>query len=298
MFLYLIQIFLVMALDMILFLVFDAGAKTEIGIIDITLRKVNLALLVVVGAVAVQWFLLKMTKNRRLARQTPLWVYKFPPRFRSKWLLVAMLGLPLVLCIAYLFFYAGKPGKQWQPMWQILSPGTAMIYTLFFLFRSFYEELVFRGILFRKMVASITSTASSASSPAPTSAPSLAKRKTARVFAIVFTQAVIFALLHSLNPEFHIVRIFNIFIAAFALGFAALSYFPLAVLFHFLWNYLQAFVLGLDVSGYRFHQAMFRPATPLPSWEDNPLVLLALIAFALFAIREYANRKAPLSRGK
>ncbi len=89
------------------------------------------------------------------------------------------------------------------------------------------EELVFRGYLLGNMMQS-----------------------TSKEAALIFS-ALVFAVLHSLNPNFNLTAFINIFLAGLLLGinyiFTRNLWF--GILFHFSWNFFQGSVLGFPVSG-------------------------------------------------
>ena len=89
------------------------------------------------------------------------------------------------------------------------------------------EELVFRGYLLGNMMQSSSKEA-----------------------ALVFS-ALVFAILHSLNPNFNLTAFINIFLAGLLLGtnyiFTRNLWF--GILLHFSWNFFQGSVLGFPVSG-------------------------------------------------
>lgn len=89
------------------------------------------------------------------------------------------------------------------------------------------EELVFRGYILNNLMHSMPKQAA------------------------LFTSALLFAVFHSLNPNFNLIAFINIFIAGMLLGinyiFTRNLWF--AILFHFSWNFFQGPVLGFQVSG-------------------------------------------------
>lgn len=89
------------------------------------------------------------------------------------------------------------------------------------------EELVFRGYILGNMMQS-----------------------TSKEAALVFS-ALVFAIMHSLNPNFNVTAFINIFLAGLLLGinymFTRNLWF--GILLHFSWNFFQGSVLGFPVSG-------------------------------------------------
>lgn len=89
------------------------------------------------------------------------------------------------------------------------------------------EELVFRGYLLGNMMQS-----------------------TSKEAALVFS-ALVFAVLHSLNPDFNLTAFINIFLAGLLLGinFIFTRNLWFGILLHYNWNFFQGSVLGFPVSG-------------------------------------------------
>lgn len=89
------------------------------------------------------------------------------------------------------------------------------------------EELVFRGYVLHNLLQSMPKEAA------------------------LFLSAIIFAVFHSLNPNFNLTAFINILLAGVLLGlnyiFTRNLWFGL--LFHFSWNVVQGLVLGFPVSG-------------------------------------------------
>ena len=109
-----------------------------------------------------------------------------------------------------------------------------------FLCVAFFEELVFRGYVLRKLLERFS----------PAISLSLS--------------SLIFCLLHCFNPDITILSIINIFLAGLLLGmlFIKTKNIWLATGFHFLWNYVQS-ILGFNVSG------MELPSILHLNFEDN-----------------------------
>jgi membrane protease YdiL (CAAX protease family) len=92
---------------------------------------------------------------------------------------------------------------------------------------SFAEELVFRGYVLNNLMQSVPKEAA------------------------LFTSAILFAIFHSLNPNFNLIAFINIFIAGMLLGVNYIYTRNLwfAIFFHFTWNFFQGPILGFEVSG-------------------------------------------------
>jgi len=89
------------------------------------------------------------------------------------------------------------------------------------------EELVFRGYILSNLMQSMPREAA------------------------LFVSAILFAVFHSLNPNFNLIAFINIFIAGVLLGINYIYTKNLwfAIFFHFSWNFFQGPVLGFQVSG-------------------------------------------------
>lgn len=106
------------------------------------------------------------------------------------------------------------------------AAGILMVFALLVLV-SFAEELVFRGYILNNLMQS------------------LPKESALIVSALLFT------LFHSLNPDFNLIGMMNIFLAGILLGINYIHTKNLwfAIFFHFSWNFFQGPVLGFQVSG-------------------------------------------------
>lgn len=108
-----------------------------------------------------------------------------------------------------------------------VDAGSFLIATVMLVLVSLSEELVFRGYVLNNLMQSMPREAA------------------------LFTSAVLFAVFHSLNPNFNLLAFINIFIAGMLLGVNYIYTRNLwfAIFFHFSWNFFQGPVLGFEVSG-------------------------------------------------
>jgi hypothetical protein len=106
------------------------------------------------------------------------------------------------------------------------------------------EELVFRGYPFQKLVESL----------GPTGAVALA--------------SVCFGLVHLGNPDHTLFSTINTMLVGVPLSIAYLRtralWMPVGI--HFAWNYVQGFVFGLPVSGFRFPATLLNPRVHGGEW--------------------------------
>lgn len=262
MILYLIQILVIIILDTIVFILFSAALGENVAranTVQIDLPRSLLAFGAPAIALLVQFSILQFYKKRKYLAGFFSWLKNGAAR-PAGWKLWAFSALPILVISLY---YASA--YSWS--WRGIEAQTLLFYAMFFFGRSLYEEVIFRGYFLR--LAS--------------------KKKSWReggVLKLIFAQAIVFAGLHSLNPDFEVIRIVNIFLAGVALGALAWVNFPLAVIFHFLWNFVQAIVFGLDVSGYHFDESFYEAPQHLASWEDSPIGLGALALFTALLLNK------------
>jgi membrane protease YdiL (CAAX protease family) len=150
-------------------------------------------------------------------------------RYAIKHLLLGF-GFPLLFILPLLLFLIPF-GIELQKvdMEKVLSSG------LFLLLSATFEELLFRGVLFQKLI----------------------ERKGEIVS--IFSSSLVFALLHSFNPSYSFVAFINIFLAGVLLAvmFVRTYMLWLSIGFHFGWNFWQAFLLASPVSGLNFEIGLF-----------------------------------------
>lgn len=99
---------------------------------------------------------------------------------------------------------------------------------IFFLFAAAIEEVVFRGYILNNLLSSM-------------------KNK----YLALLISSILFALLHSLNPNLSLLSMVNLLIAGVALGITYIYtknlWFP--IFLHVSWNYFQGPIYGFEVSG-------------------------------------------------
>ncbi|MDH5719506.1 MAG: CPBP family intramembrane metalloprotease [Spirochaetia bacterium] len=150
---------------------------------------------------------------------------------------------------------------------------------LFLLFAAFWEEIIFRGFFFKKLFLSKI-------------LKNRTKKRSTAVFLIIF-QALIFSLAHLKNPDIDILKFFNIFSGGFFLGFIAIKNFKGAFLFHFIWNFAQAAVLGLPISGQKLAKPIFYANTS-KNWEDNIITGIIFLTASVFLYRNTIAKRRTL----
>ena len=105
-----------------------------------------------------------------------------------------------------------------------------IIAILIYIFVAYVEEIVFRGYILNNFMLSCNK------------------------FWALFWSSLLFALLHSFNPNMDIFSFLSLFLAGYFLGityiFTKNLWFPIAL--HFSWNFFQS-MIGFNVSGQDFY---------------------------------------------
>ena len=105
--------------------------------------------------------------------------------------------------------------------------GMLIVYAIGFVIQSFSEEFLFRGYMM----------------------PRLSQKY--NIYFVLFAQAIIFSLVHASNPNVSILGLVNIFLIGMVFGMLIIvtDNIMLASGLHFLWNYAQGCIFGINVSG-------------------------------------------------
>jgi len=146
------------------------------------------------------------------------------PVYGSNLRLIAVLMAMAILGVGWITLYFTNDleyhGAMLSP--QNLSTGFILMCVI-----AIAEEAVFRGYILNNLLDSFS--------------PWLA----------LITSAMLFAFLHSGNPEAGMLALFNVFLAGIFLGISYIYTHNLwfAIFFHLSWNFLQGPVLGFPVSG-------------------------------------------------
>ncbi|GAB3380256.1 lysostaphin resistance A-like protein [Lysobacter fragariae] len=154
-----------------------------------------------------------------------------------------LLGMGSMIVVVALMWATGAVRFELDPAHSI-GALCAGLYT--FVFVALFEELLFRGFLFQRLVDG------------------------AGVWVAQFALALLFALAHWGNPDMHgaikVWATIDIALAALMLGMAYLRTRSLAlpIGLHLGWNWMQGHVLGFDVSGVDL------PGWVLPRLQDRP----------------------------
>jgi membrane protease YdiL (CAAX protease family) len=182
-------------------------------------------------------------KKRYLVRYIR-WFTKIKQRLNPA-IALPIVAIPVLIYVYYYYSYTGQ--------YNGFNFHTFLISANFFLIGALGEEFMFRGFFYRYMI----------------------NKNRKYTFLLILLQALIFSYFHVNNPGINIIRFLNIFLAGFLLGFIAIKGFLYAVVFHFLWNFMQAYLLGLSVSGYNFTGSL-NSIFDAYAWENNILTIIVL----------------------
>jgi len=200
--------------------------------------------------------------SRRNHASFSIWISSF--RFKQKNLALVFFIL-LFQCIITLIFTGFNSYS--------FSLRAFIITILFFFFSAFWEEFIFRGFFFRLL-----------------SSKRKKRNRERFIYYLIIFQAVLFSLAHIKNPAVNVLKLLNIFLAGIFLGILALQNFKEAVLFHFSWNFLQAFVFGFPVSGYKLENHLLNTNSFL-EWEDYYSTGVIFILASLFLFYKKHQKK-------
>jgi len=225
-------------------------------------RGVQLVILLIVSRFMVVWF------DRRSFRTLGLWNY---PGFARELAMGAALGSATVTAGAILLLASGRLViVTWTDNWKETTVAAATGFLLVAIAAS-WEEILFRGYPFQRLIESLSPVASVA------------------IFSTFF------GLMHKSNPDATPLSVANTVIAGtfFAVAYLKTRGLWLPLGFHIAWNYVQGCLFSLPVSGIR----MYRPAAilewRLPVWlsgggyglEGSVVTTLLLAALTLWLVR-------------
>jgi len=225
-------------------------------------RGVQLVILLIVSRFMVVWF------DRRSFRTLGLWNY---PGFARELAMGAALGSATVTAGAILLLASGRLViVTWTDNWKETTVAAATGFLLVAIAAS-WEEILFRGYPFQRLIESLSPVASVA------------------IFSTFF------GLMHKSNPDATPLSVANTVIAGtfFAVAYLKTRGLWLPLGFHIAWNYVQGCLFSLPVSGIR----MYRPAAILewrpPVWlsgggyglEGSVVTTLLLAALTLWLVR-------------
>jgi len=243
--------------SLMFFFLLNPGYK--IYTIEIDGKRTLLQTLEIAGAVLTQISVLILLVKRTYFKKYIQWVLTFKPPLNPLFGLLVIL-IPVSLYLNYFYIYQGE--------YYGFNPQGFTFSVLFFFIGAFTEEFVFRGYFFKMVVS---------------------KHKKYALHLIV-AQALIFTFIHFNNPGNSYIRIGVIFLAGCLLGLIALKGFAYAVVFHFLWNFLQAYMLGLNVSGFVFLNS-FNVLQKAPAWENNIFSVIPLLVTIVILLVFYRRNK-------
>lgn len=160
-------------------------------------------------------------------------------KVKNKWLYVRLnlkgwknlgigtgLGILLFSMVFFSYIILLKMGVKTNPKTNWLC---LIFYLQFFIIFAFYEEVIFRGYIFNMI------------------------KKFSTVYHGIFISSILFAVMHSLNPNLNPIGTLNIFLFGILLSILFFSTKSLILItgIHFIWNFLSM-AFGLGVSGVDF----------------------------------------------
>lgn len=147
---------------------------------------------------------------------------------------------------------------------------------LFFVFVAIHEEILFRGYILNNLMTSMNK------------------------YVALAISAVLFALIHGINPNITIVAVVNLILAGFVLG---ISYIHtknlwLPIFFHLSWNYFLGPIFGFEVSGLELNTTIVQEVTGSTLITggkfgfEGSLILTALLIIGFFAIDKFYRTRS------
>ena len=256
---YLMQIFLFRFVQLIMFK-YMYNLKDAVFEVVIDRQRTLFQVIQFAAVFAVQISMFIMLLKKVYLKKYVTWMFSLRQSL-NPFMGISVILIPLGIYVMYFNNFTGEYFEY--------NDETLVLYILFFFIGALAEELVFRGYFYKMLIK---------------------KNRKMATYLVLF-QAVIFTLAHINNPGNSYVRIGILFLAGILLGLIALRGFLYAVMFHFLWNFLQAYLLGVNVSGYRFVGAVFNYPNA-PAWESNIVcgLLLGVVVTVFLAIY-YRDRK-------
>lgn len=227
-------------------------AKFSVNSIMVDEQRTLVQAVQLLGAVLIQLSLFGVMFNKTYLKKFIKWMSK-PRQTLHPLLGLLALTIPFILYLIYFYVYPGE--------YNGFTFNSFFLIVVFFFLGALAEEMIFRGYFFRLLI----------------------NRNKKRALIYIIGQAALFAFFHYYTPGYTPIRLFVIFIAGILLGLIAIKGFMYAVVFHFLWNFLQAYFLGLEVAGYTFSNS-FNTIQHAVSWESNiysAVLLVAVIAVYL-----------------
>ncbi len=225
------------------------------------------------GASLLISFLLVLLFRRIIDRRSVVSLgFSFSPRFRKDLIWGVVFGIGLQLVIFGSLWVTG----QIQVTGVEFVPGSLVILLLTLIFAAVQEEIVMRGYMLSNMMES-----------------------TNKYLALVLV-SVIFAGLHSSNPDASLAGVANILLAGLLLGVYYIHrknlWFPIGL--HIAWNYFEGPVLGSPVSGMEIHSIVDLKFVGSPLLTGGKFGFEASVVAALFTLIaillvHFAFRKKP-----
>ena len=255
---YLFQLIIYRFVQIILFkYLFDTGNKLFVIVVDD--KRTMLQLIQIGVAIIVQISVFIVLMRKIYFKMYLKWIVNLRQKLNP------IYGLSiLIIPIGLYFYYMSTHSGQYNG----IKFNGFLLNLVFFLAGALSEEFIFRGYFYKLMI------------------------KKNRKFALylILLQAFLFTFTHVNNPGGNLVRVMDIFFAGVILGVIAIQGFIYAVAFHFLWNFFQAYGLGINVSGYAFSESMNTLFDAMP-WESSILAGIILGIGALISLGFFITKK-------
>ena len=136
-------------------------------------------------------------------------------------------GFIFVVLIEFLFILFGLIFGYEFKLVDNINYNSILFYTLFLFFGAYFEEVLFRGLIFQTI-----------------------RERFGDIWAIVIL-SLLFSLVHASNPNVSTMALINIILAGIMLAvmYITTESLWLPISFHFFWNLLQQMILGSNISG-------------------------------------------------
>ena len=150
---------------------------------------------------------------------------------RKNFVFVVIISLVTFFLIALIILVSGSSPAT-NPDFNLFA---AIVLSIQIFIMAFYEEIIFRGVIFQSMI-----------------------ERFGEILPTIIL-SLIFALFHLYNPHISFLSFINIFFAGivFSIIFIQTRSLSIVIIYHFLWNFFQAVLIGWNVSGMHYSQSIF-----------------------------------------
>jgi uncharacterized protein len=183
----------------------------------------------------------------------------------------------VILCVGTLFLYYNK-NLEWTGI--TMDPVHLFTGAVGMMIIAMSEELVFRGYILSNLLENINK------------------------WVALLASSLLFAIMHSSNPNINAISLVNIFMAGLLLGVNYIYTKNLwyAILLHFTWNFLQGPVLGYEVSGIHLESLLHQQSAGnklitggIFGFEGSIVATVLTLAFLLLYVLVYRKNYASIS---